>query len=296
MIIGHLSDLHVTEQSDRLCGVIDTHAATAEAVRHLSSLNPRPDAVIVTGDLTGHGRADEYAAARLLLDELPVPYFVIPGNHDRREPLLAAFVGHAWATDRGVVQYAVEDLPVRLVALDSVDEGRDEGKLDAERRAWLDATLTESPGQPTIVFLHHPPIRSGIWWMDTAGLAGAAELDALLSGHPQVGLVACGHIHRNIAAVVGHARVSVAPSPAFAVHLDLEPGQPPRAAWEPGACLVHVYRDGQFVTHTLLTEEVRPPVDLAQEFGDWPSTRAEWETRLQRILRPLPDGSFGSFS
>jgi 3',5'-cyclic AMP phosphodiesterase CpdA len=296
MIIGHLSDLHVMPPSERLFGVIDTYAAAGDAVRHVSGLNPRPDAVIVTGDLTGHGRPEEYAATRQLLDRLPVPYFVIPGNHDRREALLTAFQGHAWTTSSGFIQYAVDDLPVRLIALDSIEEGHDEGRLDRDRLAWLDTTLSAAADRPTLVFLHHPPVPTGVWWMDTAGLAGAAELGALLDRHPQVGLVASGHIHRTIAAGIGRARLAVAPSPAFAVHLDLEAGQPPRAAWEPGACLVHRYAGGQFVTHTLVTGGVRPPVELAQEFGDWPTTRADWEARLRRITQPLPDGSFDSFS
>src|SRR5579872_7530851 len=99
MIIGHLSDLHVAAPSERLFGVIDTYAATVAAVGHLAELNPRPDAVIVTGDLTGHAHPEEYAAARQALDALPAPYFVIPGNHDRRAALLAAFGGRAWAGD-----------------------------------------------------------------------------------------------------------------------------------------------------------------------------------------------------
>jgi 3',5'-cyclic AMP phosphodiesterase CpdA len=295
VIIGHLSDLHVVEAGQRLFGVIDTQTATADAVRHLSGLNPRPDAVIVTGDLTGHGQAAEYAAARDLLDALPVPYYVIPGNHDRRARLLDVFAGHAWAAPGGVIQYTVDDFPVRLVAVDSVDEGHDEGRLSPDRLAWLDATLAGEPERPTLVYLHHPPVRTGVWWMDTAGLAGATEFAAVLERHPQVGLVACGHIHRAIGASVGRARVAVAPSPAFAVHLDLEPGRPPRAAWEPGACLVHTYRDRQFVTHTLLTAQVQPPVDLAGDFGDWPTVRARWEQRLRRISEPLPSGPFGSF-
>jgi 3',5'-cyclic AMP phosphodiesterase CpdA len=296
MIIGHLSDLHVVLPGTRLFGVLDTHTAAIDAVRHLGALTPGPDAVIVTGDLTGHAQPDEYAAARQVLDQLAVPYFVIPGNHDRRDGLLAAFPGHAWSTDSGFIQYAVDDFPVRLVAMDSLEEGHDEGCLCPERLAWLDFTLASASDQPTVLLVHHPPIRSGVWWMDTAGLAGAGELAVVLDRHPQVGLVACGHIHRSISGMIGRARVAVAPSPAFAVHLNLEQEEPPRAAREPGACLVHAYRDRQFVTHTLLTSNVRPPVELAHEFGDWPTTRAEWEARLQRIAQPLPDGPFGSFS
>ena len=42
----------------------------------------RPDAVIITGDLTYRARKEEFAAATVWLDQLNVPVTIEPGNHD----------------------------------------------------------------------------------------------------------------------------------------------------------------------------------------------------------------------
>ena len=62
-----------------------------------------------------------------------MPVFVIPGNHDAREPLRAAFGGDGYLPADGFLQYAIEDYPLRLVALDTLIPG--EGGGDAVRRA-----------------------------------------------------------------------------------------------------------------------------------------------------------------
>src|SRR5438128_643103 len=91
MIIAQITDLHIVAR-DRLCyRQIPTNAQLAEAVEHLSSLVPRPDVVIASGDLVDHGREEEYEVLREILGKLTAPVFIIPGNHDRREPLLKVF-------------------------------------------------------------------------------------------------------------------------------------------------------------------------------------------------------------
>ena len=75
-----------------------------------------------------------------------MPVFVIPGNHDAREPLRAAFGGDGYLPRDGFLQYAVEDYPLRLVALDTLVPGEGGGELCAERLAWLDAHAGRSAG------------------------------------------------------------------------------------------------------------------------------------------------------
>lgn len=285
MIIGHLSDLHVVEAEERLFGVFDTHSSAGMAMALLVGLNPRPDVVIVTGDLTGDGTFEQLTAARRLLDGMGLPYYVVPGNHDRRQPFIEVFGEHAAVHD-GFVQYVVDDHPVRLVAMDTVNEGHEEGLVCERRLAWLAETLAAAPDRPTLVFLHHPPFTTGVWWMDSAGLAGADQLGAIIGRHPQVGLVACGHVHRPVSASVGLARVALCPSTAFQVHLDLEPEQRPHAVIEPQACLVHTYMGGSFVTHTMYADEHRTPKDLSSSYNDWETVREQWRVRHARLRSP----------
>jgi len=99
---------------------VPTNAQLAQAVAHINSLDPRPDAVIASGDLTEHGRAEEYELLREILAELIPPVFVIPGNHDQREVLLKAFAGESYMPppDAPFVNYASTDFS--CASLDSI--------------------------------------------------------------------------------------------------------------------------------------------------------------------------------
>jgi 3',5'-cyclic AMP phosphodiesterase CpdA len=71
IVLYHVSDLHFG-QEDR--DALDWFAAQ---VTH-----ERPGAVICTGDLTMRGSPREFALAREWLGSLPVPLYLVPGNHD----------------------------------------------------------------------------------------------------------------------------------------------------------------------------------------------------------------------
>jgi 3',5'-cyclic AMP phosphodiesterase CpdA len=248
VIVAQLSDIHFVRPGQLHFGV-DTAATTRAAVDHLNAMDPPPDAVVVTGDIADSGAPEQYEAAREVLDLLRPPYYVVPGNHDRRDALKAAFAGHLGEDPNGFVQYAVTDQALRLVALDTLSEGESCGRLDGPRLAWLDDTLAAEPDRPTLVFMHHPPFMTGIGWMDEQSLKERGGLDAVLARHPHVLLVACGHVHRVASATIGHTRVAMAPSTTGAVGLSLGGGEPSFGP-EPLACLLHVLLDGHVVTHT----------------------------------------------
>jgi 3',5'-cyclic-AMP phosphodiesterase len=279
MIIAQITDLHVVERGQKMGGMIDTNGMAMAAVAHVKGLDPRPDILLATGDLADHGRPAEYAFLREVLDSAQMPYYLIPGNHDRRAPLLEAFAGHAHATASGFVQYAIDDFPVRLVALDTLIEEREDGLLCSERLAWLDETLQRAPDRPTLIFMHHPPFETGVWWMDSAGLSGAAALRRIVARHPQVGRIVCGHIHRPIHASWGTALVTVAPSTAHQVHLDLVPESVPHFIMEPPACLLHVFDGETFITHTSYINFPHKPAVVPPYAADWETVKTEMRVR-----------------
>lgn len=284
MIIVQLTDTHVMPRGEKLAGLIDTNGMLAEAVRHVNSLEPRPALALVTGDLVDRPSVESYAMLRELLDRLEIESFLIPGNHDARPLLVAAFAHHAYLPRDGFLQYTVEEHPVRLVALDTTLPDRDEGRLCDERLAWLDQTLAAAPDRPTLILMHHPPFETGIWWMDAQGLGGAAAMRAVVERHPQVALVVCGHLHRPIQTGWGGTVVSVAPSTAHQVHLDLVPESRPHMVFEPPACHLHVWNGEGFVTHTSYVGWHEKPVDISPYMGDWEQVRAELR-RLKGTLR-----------
>jgi 3',5'-cyclic AMP phosphodiesterase CpdA len=252
VLIAQITDMHIRPEGVLAYGRLDTAPYLARAVQHLLGLKPRPDVVLATGDLVDAGRAAEYARLRALLAPLPMPVYLIPGNHDDRAALVAAFTDHRYLPRGGrFIQYVVEDFPLRLVALDTLVPGQHGGLLCEERLDWLAARLAEAPDRPTIIFMHHPPFETGIEHMDGYGLARSREFIEVVSRHRQVEGVLCGHLHRPIQARVGGTVASTAPSTAHQVELDLEKGNPLMFTMEPPACQLHLWRPGAgLVSHT----------------------------------------------
>ena len=196
MLIAQISDTHLLAESpDRTDGT----GRADELRKCVADINRQGvDAVIHTGDSTHNGRLEEYATVREILDKLDAPYFLIPGNRDRRETLREAFADLSFFPQNGDhLHYAVEDHPIRLIALDSHDPGQRKGAFCERRQAWLDETLAREPDKPTVLFIHHPPFD--IVEQDYIGgyrnPADAEAFAAVVSRHPQVERLLCGHVH-----------------------------------------------------------------------------------------------------
>ncbi|MFN7572776.1 MAG: phosphodiesterase [Betaproteobacteria bacterium] len=250
MILAQISDLHLKPQRRLAYGIVDTAGMLENCVAHIMALKQRPGAVIATGDLVDLGRPEEYGLLREILAPLTMPVYLLPGNHDERSALRAAFPDHGylrqWAP---FVQYAIEDHDLRLVALDTVIPGQGGGELCAERLAWLDRTLAQSD-RPTVVALHHPPFATGIGHMDRIALTNTASLAETIRRHPQVERVIAGHLHRPIQCRFAGTVASVCPSPAHQVALDLSPDAPDDFVLEPPGYQLHTLTASGLVTHT----------------------------------------------
>ncbi len=270
-IVAQLSDPHIRERGKLFrgrggFGPIDTAEFLARAVDEVSRLQPSPDVVVLTGDLVDHGTAAEYDHLRQLIEPLSVPLFVIPGNHDAREPLRAAFAGDGYLPADGFLQYAVEDYPVRLVALDTHIPGEHGGLLCEERLRWLDRTLGAAPERPTLVLMHHPPFATGIDFMDHYGLQNSGGFAEVIARHGQVERILCGHLHRAIGKRFAGTVAGTAPATAHQVGLELLPDAPLRFALEPPGYQLHLWREGEgLVTHTAVFGEWPAPAPAGQE-------------------------------
>ena len=248
--VAQISDLHVVPAGRWLNGDIDTAAFARAAVDHLNHFTPQPDAVLATGDLVDGGQTVDYENLRDLMAPLRAPLWLLPGNHDDRRVLRSVFPGRPELGGDGPVQFVI-DGPLRVVALDSSRAGEAGGSLDAAQLAWLDATLAAAPSTPTIVALHHPPMRIGIAELDDIRVpaADAAALGAVLARSPQVRRVVCGHVHRGAVGALGGLPVFACPSVFLQARLDLAGGEIDLIPGAPAIGVHVLLDDGEVVSH-----------------------------------------------
>ena len=262
MLVCQISDLHIKLPGKLSYRQVDCAAMLSRCVEEILRLPQRPDLVIATGDLVDFGLPGEYAHLGQLLAPLPMPLYLMPGNHDERGALREAFPDHAYLRQwQPFVQYAIEDWPLRIVALDTVIPGQGGGELCEERLAWLERTLAAQPGKPTLVLMHHPPFPTLIGHMDKQGLLrGGDGLAKVISRHPQVERVLCGHIHRPIQTRFAGTLATVCPSPAHQVALDLAPDAKSAFKMEPPGFQLHAWtKDFGVVSHTAFIGDFAGP-------------------------------------
>ncbi|HEV7821293.1 MAG TPA: phosphodiesterase [Burkholderiales bacterium] len=261
MIVCQISDMHLKAGGKLAFGVLDTAAHLKRCIAHILKLPQQPAAVVMTGDLVDGGKPQEYALLREIVAPLSMPVYLIPGNHDEREALRAAFPDHAYLNQfPPFIQYAIEEHAVRIVAIDTVVPGQDGGELCAQRLEWLALTLATAPQRPTLLLMHHPPFATQIAFMDEIGLATADALAQIVSRHPQIERILCGHLHRPIQARFAGTLACTAPSTAHQITLDLAADAPATFMLEPPAYYVHAWTPQTgVVTHTAYVDDFPGP-------------------------------------
>lgn len=248
-----ISDTHIKAPGALAYRRVDTAAALRRCVRQLNALRPRPDCVLITGDLVDAGGEDEYRHLKTLLETCELPVRLMVGNHDARAPLRRVFAAHDYLNESGeFVQYAFDVGRLRILALDSLDAGKPGGRLCTQRLDWLCEQLDAAGTRPTVIALHHPPFLTGIGHMDQAVLDAASRtaLAQVLQGRSHVERVLAGHLHRPIHTLFGGTLASTVGAPAHQVCLDPRPDAPSRFIMEPPSFALHVWQDGgRLVSH-----------------------------------------------
>lgn len=221
LTIAQITDLHVTTEKDPL-NQQRNRERLRKVMAAIHALRPRPVAIIASGDLVDRGEPEEYVELKRLMADSEIPVFYGMGNHDDREAFLSVFRDSGVETDDdGFVQYALDIGDTRVVVCDTLG-GPNDGEYDEARAAWLARTLDDAPDRPTAIVLHHPPIASGIRWMDPdPDSPWIRRLERVLTGRQQVKTLLCGHIHRAFNGVFAGHLVSAAPATSIQLTLDL---------------------------------------------------------------------------
>lgn len=263
LTIAQITDLHITSDKDPL-NKARNEARLKTALKAIHALAPRPAAILATGDLVDRGEPEEYAELAKLLETSEIPIHLGVGNHDLRGPLQSFFKAPQVQTDpNGFIQYVLDFDDLRVVMVDTLEEGQNNGAFCAKRAKWLKSTLRKNRRKPTVVALHHPPIASGIRWMDPRpDDSWIIRLAKTLRNQHHVRGVICGHLHRGFHAPFAGTTVSVSPATSIQLTLNLtsvdmrvpdgreiltdEPVGFSLLMWDQGVLTTHVCQAGDF--------------------------------------------------
>lgn len=249
MFVAHISDPHVGAGRSLAFNVSDGALLLEKTVSHIAALPQLPDCLVLSGDISVNGQPGGYVIAAEALSALPMPVYVLPGNHDKRENLVAG-LGQYCPADAAVTPYlcyTVEDFPLRLVFFDGTRPGSHSGHFDAPVAAWLEKTLAAQPGRPTLVFTHHPPFITALGVMDEP-YENAGSLASILEKFPNVRLC-CGHLHRYMFTMWHGVAALTAPPVCMHIVPDFCATGGDDFTDEAPAFLLHHFVDGRVNTH-----------------------------------------------
>ena len=181
-VLVQISDIHIGSLYD--ASVFD------KIVQEVNSM--KPDAIIVTGDITDEGILPQFELARVELERFKCEeLIVLPGNHDYRHTgylLFKKFFPSTQTYDMG---------DVLLITLHTPRPDRDEGEVGYRQLLWMQKVIEKFEGQrkKIIVAMHHHLI--GIPDTGTDKIIVLDAGDALrVCLESKVDLVVCGHKHR----------------------------------------------------------------------------------------------------
>jgi len=180
----HISDTHISKYGQFVEPMFDL------AVDEINSLNPKPDVVVHTGDLTDNGVLSDYEFAVEKIKGIAARLVVAPGNHDERN-----FGQSLFKEVIGPMDHKAEIGKSVIFVMNSPEPDRDEGRLGRRRQTYLEKSLERlSEDKIKVVAFHHHLVPVPYSGRETNVLEDAGDiLDTVLKHN--VNLVLMGHRH-----------------------------------------------------------------------------------------------------
>lgn len=248
-----MTDIHLLEAGGTIID-LDPSTQFKRALDHALGAHPDAQALVLTGDLTHHGRPEQYAVLREIMSDIEMPVIYLIGNHDERDAFVAAFPDSRCDAN-GFVQSAKVFGSDLWVTLDtkhapSGDHDKHIGTLCADRMAWLSETLDAHQDKRVLLFMHHPPFDTGFPGMDAIKLQDGAALLSRLRDHPRDVHLIAGHVHRTISGTASGIGFSMFKSTCHQMPMALDTVDTSLSVPEPAAYGLILVDETSIIAHS----------------------------------------------
>lgn len=194
----HLTDIHLShpEVNDTTLDT-DTHATLEKMIGLIGEMQPRPDFIVASGDLTNRGHQESYELLADMMRAIDIPVFYALGNHDRREGFRAVFTDFAGDLS-DPLDHDAAIAGMHLITLDTAEPGCVGGSLRNSQFDFLAGALQRHPELPKLLVLHHSPKLGETTGPNWTSLPDddSDRLATMLKGQNVVGILS-GHVHYN---------------------------------------------------------------------------------------------------
>ncbi len=260
LLVAQITDTHLFSDPEQSLLGIKTEDSYRAVLAKLAMLSPRPDLLLMTGDLTQDGSEDSYIRLRDSLTALQIPTYWLPGNHDE-VAIMQKQLAHGVISRDKLVQMK----GWQILLLNSALPNQVYGYLSDASLDWLEQQLSNFPKSPTLVALHHPAFPLGSDWLDRIGLQNQSEFWQVCDRHPQVRVVLSGHAHQEFDQIYQreHNQVRCLVTPSTCIQFQPQNPKFQIDAAEPGFRLLRLYANGKVETEVsrLTSHKFQP--DLA---------------------------------
>jgi len=205
--LAQISDCHLPARADTPYRGLQADAGLMAVVKAVDAW--RPDAVLLSGDLSEDASESSYCRLAEHIDSLGVPICALPGNHDLPELMQKYF-------PQGPYQGPFRELAGgwQLILFNSARPRRIDGCIDAADLQQLAAWMQLELAGPALLALHHQPVPVGAPWIDKHRLEQPEPLLRSVADHLMIKAVVWGHVHQAFETAIGQARFMSAPSTA----------------------------------------------------------------------------------
>ncbi|MCU0566142.1 MAG: 3',5'-cyclic-AMP phosphodiesterase [Oculatellaceae cyanobacterium Prado106] len=190
--VVQITDTHLFADDRQTMLGHPTNAPFQSVIAEVARLQPQPDLLLLTGDLSQDETEASYGILRSHLDSLQIPTYWIAGNHDQELAVMEQVLKSDWISGDKVFQRGGWD----FILLNSMIPGQPQGRLSEETLLWFEQQLQRLGDCPILVAVHHHLLPIGSACMDRIQLENPEAFFEIVDRHSQVKVVICGHIHQ----------------------------------------------------------------------------------------------------